>query len=220
MVFRKFFLLFLQKTLYMIRKIVFLAFFIVSFFAKAQYLGIKAGYNYGSLQGESTQNVSIKRGHGFYAGLTLDVPFSKIFSVLSEAQFSRISSKISGNAVGEAELTLNYLSIPAMAKLHIYRGLYINVGPQLSFLLDNHDFEFKQSILSIPVEDKAIATVDFSLVAGAMYKSQSGIFFEMRVSKGLTNVFDTSNETLKRVPFSKDYDYKNLVISAGIGYIF
>ena len=153
------------------KRILFLMVFIITLSAYGQYMGVKAGYNYSNIVGDISQKGSIGKGHGFYAGITLDVPFSKLFSVQTEVQFSHIGSKyIHSSTLGTSKLILDYLSLPAMAKINIYERISFHTGPQLNFLLNNYDFEFSKGDIVTAVEDKSIHNFDLSLVAGLCYK--------------------------------------------------
>lgn len=208
-----------MKILSNMRKILFLITFIMAVSVQAQYVGVKAGFNYANLKGETLNDAKIRNGHGFYAGVTLDVPLSKLFSIQAEGVFSRMSSKIE-SPIGSATLTLDYLSVPALAKVNVYKGFSIYVGPQLNFLLNNHDFKFVKSESVVVVEDRAIDKFDLSAIAGISYKTKSNYVFELRIAKGLTNILESSNKSLIDTKFSGNYDFKTQIISAGIGYIF
>lgn len=209
-----------MKILSNMKKILFLITFITAVSVQAQYVGVKAGFNYVNLKGEVSNDAKIREGHGFYAGVTLDVPLSKLFSIQAEGAFSRISSKIESPSIGSATLTLDYLSVSALAKVNVYKGLSIYIGPQLNFLLNNHDFKFVKSESVVNVEDRAIDKFDLSAITGISYKTKSNYVFELRIAKGLTNILESSNKSLINTKFSSNYDFKTQIISAGIGYIF
>ena len=187
---------------------------------QAQFIGVKAGYNYSKLGGEVASGASVQGKHGIYAGVTLEFPLSKFFSFQTEGVYSRMGAKINAPAVGSANLTLDYISVPALAKINIYKGLSLHLGPQFNFLINNPEFSFEKNEVFTPVDGKAIDSFDMSLVTGFNFRTNFGWCFELRFGQGLTNILDSSENTLKTTGFSTDYDFKNTVIAAGIGYIF
>lgn len=186
----------------------------------AQYIGVKAGYNYSTLSGKTTEGSSVNGNHGIYAGVTLEFPLSKVFSFQPEAIYSRIGAKINSASVGNTNLALDYISTPALAKINVYKGLSLHLGPQFNFLLNNSDFSFEKDGNFTVVSKKAIDTFDMSLVAGVNYKTDFGWCFEFRFGQGLTNILENPESSLTNTGFSPDYNFRNSVISLGVGYIF
>lgn len=203
-------------------KRVFLLVMMFAFFeqVQGQYIGVKAGYNYASLKGDLNEGLSLSENHGFYAGLSLDFPFSKLFSFQTEALYSRVGGKISGTESGSVNLVLDYLSVPTLAKITIYRGLSASVGPQFSFLLDNSDFIFVQGSTEKIVDKKAIDFFDLAFTGGLSFKTDLGWVFDVRFVQGVTNIFDASDKSLNQAGFSPNYLFKNWYVSAGMGYVF
>ncbi|MDO5104560.1 porin family protein [Capnocytophaga sp.] len=187
---------------------------------KAQYLGVRAGYNNSVLVGNTTEGASVNNRSGIYAGVTLEFPFSKFFSLQTEAVYSRIGARVYSPVVGKTNLKLDYLSAPVLAKINIYRGLSLHAGPQFNFLLNNSDFSFEKNGVFTPVSEKALDTFDMSLAVGLNYKTNIGWFFEMRFLQGLTNILESGEASLIQTGFSSDYNFKNRVICLGIGYVF
>lgn len=184
----------------------------------AQYMGIKGGFNYATLQGDVASGASVSGTSAFYGGLTLEIPFSKLFSIQGEALFNRVGAKIQSPTLGSSTLHLNYLSLPAMARFNITKAINVHLGPQLSFLLDSPDFTFENT-KSTTVDPKSIDRFDVSLLIGAGFTSYSGWFLEARLAHGISNIFE-SHPTLSDAKISKNYSLKNSVISVGIGYVF
>ena len=202
------------------KKIVLLAVCLLGLWsAKAQYIGIKGGYNYATLSGNVSSDSSVNPYHGYYAGLTLEFPLSKLFSLQIEGIYNRRGANIRNSTYGKASLALDYLSAPVLARFNVGKGINLHVGPQLEYRIDKPNFYFDGTDPVTRVKDDAIDMIDGALTAGIGYTTQSGWFFELRWVQGLTNIFEEDN-SLSHVPFSTDYNFKNRTLSVGIGYIF
>lgn len=203
------------------KKFLFLIFAIASFSQmQAQYIGVRAGYNHSTLSGDTSQGSSVRGNHGIYAGVTLEFPLSRFFSFQTEASYSRIGAKISSPSVGNTNLTLDYLIVPALAKINIYEGLSLHTGPQFNFLVNNNDFSFEKDEVFTTVSRKAVDSFDMSLVVGVNYRTSFGWCFEARFSQGLTNILESEESSLTNTGFSPNYNFKNTVLSVGVGYVF
>lgn len=186
----------------------------------AQYIGIKAGYNYTTMKGEVTQGSSISNNHGFYAGVLMIIPLSDFFAFQPEALYNRVGAKFTSGSVGNSSLLLNYFSIPALARLNVYDRFSLQLGPQFSFLIDNNTFYFEKERVNTAIDSDSIDKFDMSLVVGASYTTQTGWFFDIRYVNGLTSNFESANSSLKTTRLSNDYSFKNAALTAGIGLIF
>ncbi|GET45030.1 hypothetical protein RCZ01_03320 [Capnocytophaga felis] len=187
---------------------------------QAQYIGVRAGYNYATLSGETTAGSSVRNNHGIYAGVTLEFPLSRFFSFQTEATYSRVGAKLSSESLGSAHLTLDYLCAPALAKINIYEGLSLHTGPQFNFLINNNDFSFEKDEVFTAVSHKAVDSFDMSLVVGVNYRTSFGWCFEARFNQGLTNILESEESSLTDTGFSPNYNFKNTVLSIGVGYVF
>ncbi len=201
------------------KKILFLL-FIGLFFqqAKAQYVGIKGGYNYASLSGDVNPGVGLSRYHGFYGGVTMDFPLSNLFFVQTEGLYTRIGGTV--NVAGSGvNVALDYISVPVLLGMKVYERLSAQVGPQFNFLAKKSKFSYKKNEEEVIVE-KAFDNFDLSLGIGLKYTTSSGYFVEARFNQGLTNIADSSNESLKKMNISSTNNFKNSYISIGMGYRF
>ena len=202
------------------KKIVLLTMCLLAFYnAKAQYIGVKAGYNYANLKGEMSSNASMKAYHGYYAGITLEFPLSKLFSVQVEGIYNRRGANIQSHPYGKAKLSLDYLSAPVLARFNVSRGINLHVGPQLEYRIDKPNFYFDGTDPVTRVKPDALDVIDLGMTAGIAYTTDSGWVFELRYLQGLTSIFE-NDASLYHTNFSPNYDFKNRTISVGIGYVF
>ena len=127
------------------KKIVLLAVCLLGLWsAKAQYIGIKGGYNYATLSGNVNSDSSVSPYHGYYAGLTLEFPLSKLFSLQIEGIYNRRGANIRNSTYGKANLALDYLSAPVLARFNVGKGINLHVGPQLEYRIDKLNFYFDE----------------------------------------------------------------------------
>lgn len=201
------------------KKILLLLFASTSICLQAQYVGIKAGYNYTNMRGDVATGASVDANHGFYAGVLMQFPLSKLFIFQPELLYSRVGAKISTPTVGIANLTVDYISIPTLARFNIVQKVNLHTGPQFSFKADSSIFYFEKNGQKTLVDKKSIDSFDLSWIVGVGYETPSGFFIEARFVHGLTNAFERY-DSLISTGFSTNYDFKNSVISVGMGFVF
>ncbi|MDO5607182.1 MAG: porin family protein [Capnocytophaga sp.] len=186
----------------------------------AQYIGLKAGYNYTNMRGDTSEGASVAANHGFYAGIAFEVPLSKFFSFQPELLYNRVGAKFVSPTTGNANLTVDYISIPVLGRINFLRNVNLHLGPQFSYKADSNTFYFEKNGTNTVVDKKAIDTFDFSWVVGLGYQTPIGWFAEVRIVRGLSNNFDVNDSSLRAAGFSPDYNFKSTAISVGVGYIF
>ncbi|WP_188464153.1 porin family protein [Bizionia arctica] len=159
--------------------------------------GAKVGVNLSDIYGDNTglfdPITSI-----FNVGIMAEMSFSEKFSFQPEIMFSP-----QGTSIGDDIISLGYLNVPLMAKYYVTKGLSIEAGPQIGFLLygDNEGRNVKDDF----------NTVDFGVNFGLGYKLNNGLNFGARYDLGLTNI--------NGIEGSSD-SYKNGVFQVSVGYFF
>lgn len=156
--------------------------------------GAKAGLNFASVRGENSDVYDTVTA--FNLGAVAEIPLSEKISFQPEVLFSG-----QGYSFGNDIAALNYLNVPLMGKYYVTKGLSLEAGPQVGFLLsaktDNADVKnlFKK--------------VDFGVNAGLGYKLENGLNFSARYNLGLSNISSVANTT-----------NKNAVVQLSVGYFF
>lgn len=221
------------------KKLFLTVFSLIAFIASAQdfSFGIKAGANFAAI-GKSDEPlfdpadafdipelnfVSSSGGDNggltaIYFGVYAEIPVSKAFSIQPELLYSRQGGTQDGSLVFqegnvnyESTFNLSYLTVPVMAKFYVSKGLSLEAGPQIGFLLKSEvDIEVNNALFaSSTTEDVKDFTksTDFAFNIGAGYQLNSGLNFNLRYNIGLTDAYE-------------DIDAKNSVFQVGVGYTF
>lgn len=182
------------------KKILVLAVFTVLGFANvnAQEIkfGVKGGLNFSIVGGDNTENVDSVTSYNI--GVMSEIPLSEKFSFQPELMYSRQGYSFDNDIVA-----LNYLNIPLMGKYYVTKGLSLEAGPQIGFLVSakNEKTDVKDSF----------NTVDFGVNFGVGYKLENGLNFGIRYNLGLTDINNVEGSSIKN---------KNSVFQVSVGYFF
>ncbi len=185
---------------------------------EALQLGVRAGLNMSTLNGDMPAGVDTKSLTGFHVGLFTEIPVAPRFSIQPEVIYSEqgttFESSISGvNA--EADIKTQYVNVPILAKVYVAEGFNIQAGPQIGFLTGA---ELQSSgIDDIDIKDDMKGT-DFGLLLGAGYKLPMGLTIDARYNLGLSNTLDDNSETFEDL--GTDQNWRNGVFQVGLGYQF
>ncbi|WDF64362.1 porin family protein [Flavobacterium sp. KACC 22763] len=182
------------------RKILLLAVFTVLGFvnvnAQEIKFGAKAGLNFATISEDNTENADFVTSYNI--GVMSEIPLSEKFSFQPEIMYSR-----QGYSFNNDVIAMNYLNIPLMGKYYVTKGLSLEAGPQIGFLLSakNEKTDVKDSF----------NTFDFGVNFGLGYKLENGLNFGVRYNLGLTDINNVDNSSIKN---------KNGVFQVSVGYFF
>jgi hypothetical protein len=159
-------------------------------------LGVKAGVNFASLDGDKMEWLESRTGIHF--GLIAELPVSGIFSVQPEIFYSAL-----GATGSEADETykLDYISVPFMAKLYVVEGLSLEAGPQFAI---NVLSEAERNGETEKIRD--VETLEFAAGFGAGYQLPMGLFFQGRYVLGINEAWEFPG--LKNNVFQLSAGYK------------
>lgn len=157
--------------------------------------GAKAGLNFASLSGDDVEELGTVTS--FHLGLIAEIMVTEKFAVQPEILYSG-----QGASEDDYTLTLDYITVPVMAKFFVAPGLSLEAGPQIAFnVRSEHEFDGE----SEEVED--IESIDFGGGIGLGYEFAQRIFVQARYVMGFTNVLE-------------NVDAKNNVLQLSVGYKF
>lgn len=185
-------------------------------FKKQLYIGIGAGPIFTNIdfQPKATQNSR----QAFFGGISARYISEKNLGLIGEINYTQRGWKeaFSNNPTFSYERTLNYVEMPIMT--HIYFGnkvrFIINLGPQISFMLNNSsdmssdlaaDIAAKLAAATTDAEKQRIGPqyndiekkFDYGLIGGGGLEFHTGIgsfILEGRYYFGLGDIFNTKTE--------------------------
>jgi hypothetical protein len=163
---------------------------------------------------------------GFYIGGLAEIPFGNKFSLQPEILYSEHGVKgkeyVFASPYADApgpppyykEYKLNYIQVPILAKIYLFKNFSFELGPSFNFLTmdkaisthadtSNNYYSYNSSGFS--------KNFEFSGVVGVSYKVKGGIFGSARYVNGFTATIDRSR------PFE---DVKNNGFQLGVGFLF
>ena len=194
--------------------------------ANAQNFGFKGGYNYSSFNGEVAKDNTLKGLSGFYVGALLELPLGDVLSLQPEVIYSRQGAAwekdynvpILGKGNLKNDLRLDYLNIPVMAKVNL-GPLFLQGGVQFGFLVNKPkvDSYIANVYLRNLLDKDSYNSFDFGVGAGLGFNLNRRLFVEARYTHSLTNVFDPNDDYFKASLISNDNNFKNAVLSVGLG---
>jgi hypothetical protein len=164
----------------------------VAYFSPAQVkFGFKAGANLSNVGGKDAVGASSLIG--FYGGVQAGIPLVSSLSLQPELLYSAQGTKVEVETSGDgdeiittkANMHLNYLALPVLLQYRHASGLFVQTGPQLSYLLSA---KVKANGQSEDLKDDFKKT-DLSWALGVGYAIAGGkIGFNVRYNFGLTKL--------------------------------
>lgn len=166
------------------KKIILSAIAVMAFaFTNAQEtrFGVKGGLNLSNIVGGEVENN--KTLVGFHVGGLAEIHIVEKFFIQPELLFSAQGAKFDGPFGTDADVKLNYLNIPVVAKYYIVdKKFNVEAGPQLGVLL------------SAKAEGEDIKdftrSVDFGFNIGAGYSFTDNLSVGLRYTIGLSPLSD------------------------------
>lgn len=179
--------------------------------------GVKGGVNFANLNGDDFGDADSRTS--FHVGVLAEFPLSEMFSLQAEALYSGQGAARSYTVTNpldpefgerkDAELQLDYINVPVLAKVYLFKGFSLEAGPQFSFLVnDEYDTDptGNNGDSPSPLRD-SLNTFEFGAVGGATFQTEIGLFAYARYNQGISDIAD-------------DVKINNSVFQIGVGYKF
>ena len=170
-------------------------------------VGGHAAANFSSLYGDHTDDVPW--GFGFAAGVAAKVAVTPMISVVPEVDIN-----LRRQSDDDVTWKTWALEIPILARISPMPLLYVEVGPQLGFLLSS---EQEQEIGAHTVTTdlgklKVLNTFEFGLAAGLGYTVIPNLDVNFRTAFGLTSIVDGkkwvgTDDSVKNIQFQVGATY-------------
>ena len=170
--------------------------------------GLKAGLNLSNISNNlSDISFSPRMKPDFHIGALCNLNFGSrndqpgFFGLQIEVLYSRQGFTVDGEKVN-----FNYITIPLLAKLYVYEGFNLELGPWMSYLLAVAPNEMAIDGNTIRLSDLK-GGKDVGLAVGAAYESALGWIVNARYMHGLSDM-------------ARNIQWKNQVISISVGWKF
>lgn len=154
--------------------------------------GVKAGLNYANFTNTEIKTDAITNYH---AGILLEIGLFDNLAIQPELIYTTVGASYD-NAITDFKNELGYISIPVLAKFSLSETLFLEAGPQGSFLLSKKDKVFDD-----------YNEFDFSVNAGLGINLTKNLFASARYNLGVTEI-------------ARDADAKNSVFQLSVGLLF
>lgn len=169
---------------------------IIALFAVATF-SFAQEFTYGAKVGVSMSSISIDKLDGqdidkdmrtsLQFGPFVKYQISSWFALQGEVLYSMQGAKLkwtSSDVNYSGKMKLNYITIPIMAKFYMYEGVFIEVGPQVAFLVKKKtDGDLKDLSSSIDYR-----TTDLDVNMGLGYDFAMGLTVGARYNLGAIDV--------------------------------
>ena len=181
--------------------------------------GVKGGVNFATVNGDGFDSPDSRTS--FHVGALAEFPLADMFSVQVEALYSGQGFEQNYNIppipfVTEAgnrtiEYQLDYINVPILAKVYLFKGFSLEAGPQFGFLVN-------EEIDSDPTGDGGDTVTDeakdfeFGFAGGVTFQTEMGLFATARYTQGVTEILEDRQDS--------DNKISNSVFQVGIGFKF
>jgi len=170
--------------------------------------GIKTGLNLATII-KIPYSAGYNRTAYFNAGLITRLDLSKRFYFSPQLLYSEKGYSEIMIPTGTSKLHLNYISMPLYFGYKLTKGILIQAGPEISYLLSG---KFKDSRYTDDVTD-IYNRVEFGISYGLNIKLTKHLFSELMINNGITNLLPSFGTTF---PASG----RNNVLQINFGYTF
>jgi len=199
--------------------ILFIAVILFAFNAKAQdsptrdtgaiSVGVIAGVNFATINGDETENLSSLTG--IHVGVVVDIPLSDMFSMQPGLVYSAQGAEYGDSEGYDGKFKLDYLNLPVIFKYEVADGFTLEAGPQVGFLMSATDeYESPGDSGEDDLKDE-VKGIDFAASLGLGYRMESGLSIGARYNIGLSEIPDDDDF---------DVNWKNGVFQVSLGYFF
>ncbi len=193
---------------------------------KSTRFGFKGGLNLSNFIGDELYNNYegiTKSRIGYHIGTVLDIAISEKFALQPEVIYSTQGANYETSEpiiVGssyiekiEENIKLDYVTIPFMAKFYALKGLSIEAGTHIAFLVSSKKDVKGTGLFGITSNKtmdikKEVNSFDLGLNFGLGYELDMGVFFQGRYSFGIVDVFDDKDDYQRNSVFQFSVGYK------------
>lgn len=170
--------------------------------------GVKGGVNFAKLNGDAVEDVDSRTS--FHVGALAEFPLAEMFSVQVEALYSGQGAEYTIPIINQkVEYQLDYINVPILAKVYLFKGFSLEAGPQFGFLV-NEELDSAPNDNEGDLNTSEAKDFEFGFAGGLTFQTEMGLFATARYNQGVTEVFKDSD----------DNKATNSVFQVGIGFKF
>lgn len=175
--------------------------------------GVKGGVNFATVNGDFESPDSRT---SFHVGLVGEFPLADIFSLQIEALYSGQGFEVDVPAgiftdSETLEYQLDYINVPVLAKVYLFKGFSLEAGPQFSFLV-NEEIDSLPNDNAGDTDTDEAETFEFGVAGGLTFQTEMGLFATARYVQGITDILKEREGVENSI--------NNSVFQIGIGYKF
>lgn len=175
--------------------------------------GVKGGVNFATVNGDGFDSPDSRTS--FHVGALAEFPLAEMFSVQVEALYSGQGFEVSQTfpIIGErkAEYQLDYITVPVLAKVYLFKGFSVEAGPQFGFLV-NEEIDSDPTGNGGDTVTDAAKDFEFGFAGGVTFQTEMGLFATARYTQGVTEILEDRQDS--------DNKITNSVFQVGIGFKF
>jgi len=177
--------------------------------------GVKGGVNFATVNGDGFDSPDSRTS--FHVGALAEFPLADIFSIQVEALYSGQGFEYETPAIpfvtegGKVEYQLDYINVPVLAKVYLFKGFSLEAGPQFSFLV-NEELDSAPEDNDGDTNTDSAKDFEFGFAGGVTFQTDMGLFATARYNQGVTEIFEDRDDADNKVT--------NSVFQIGIGYKF
>lgn len=181
----------------------------------AQSFGVKGGANISTISKERSWDDTNAR-LGYYVGVYMHAPVNSIFSIQPEVLYNSVGVKYENSKTSHT-LGLDYISAPIMFQFEPIPKLYVEAGPQFSFLVGNSDRNETDDVVTIKKyrNNSNYNSFDLSGAVGVGFRVNN-ITIGARYLVGFTDIKKSGSTTLS----NDDKQLRNSALQIGLQYGF
>lgn len=184
--------------------------------SEAKY-GARAALNFSHFWGDDTEELHLPWGTGFNAGFAAKVGITPSIEIAPE-----LSINMRNQSDDVTEWSTWAIEFPIMARFKMTDKLYVEIGPQIDFLLSSElesefGFDESQKVDLGSSKIDALNTVEFDIAAGIGFEILPCLDADFRVVLGMTSMLNWDVEDEDDMHIN---DIKNLQIQIGATYWF
>jgi len=169
-------------------------------------LGGRVGVNFANIRiPDLDESYFIK--YGLVVGGLVKFRFSRWVALQPELLYSQ-----KGAAFTEDDIDLKYVTLPLILKIYPYKGLNVQLGPQLDYLFDSRLEEVDGENLFIPF--------NLSLPIGLGYEFDKGLLLALRFVYSATSILSEEFQELISTEVSGAEDWRNTSFQFSAGWRF